>query len=347
LWQQADAGNRNQAVTPITMRIGLQLNQLLETGVILDPVTGHALRNVRGDGELNLRFDSRASTPVTVFGEYMIQDGEFHFNLQDIRNIDFNIREGSTLTMRGDPLNTQFNITAFHQTRADLAVLHHTFGDVMANSRVRANAILEISGNMEQLDLAPTIEIPDVTNDIQQRVISFMPSEQAKMQQFVYLTAFGTFWPSDGTPNLFGGGGPNIAMQLGANVLSRTLDAMFANAIGTNWRIGTILESQDGTFDNMRMGVDVSGRMLDNRLIVSASASYSDQQVMMQQAFMGEFEVEYVYNAWLRFRAYSRTNDQMHRRAPSTQGVGAVVTREARTFNNLFHFRLGRRGEDE
>jgi hypothetical protein len=348
LWRQTNTGVRAAtAQTPIQMRVGLNINQLLEVGVLLDPVEGTALRNVRGNGDLNLRFDSRATTLVTVQGDYNIQSGNFHYSFQGIRNLDFIIREGSSLTMIGDPMNTRFNITAYHQTRADLITLSSQFQN-MPNSRVRVNALLDISGNMENMNLTPDIELPDAPANVQQQVNSLLSSNDTKMLQFAYLTVAGSFAPADGT---FFASNNNMATQFGADMLSRMLGTMFASVLSDNWRIGTTLDSQQaGGFDNMRMGVDVSGRFLNDRLRVSTNASYADQNAATNntahQSFMVDVDVEYKLNSWLRLRAYNRANDQLYRRNPNTQGIGAVVTREARTLNNLFKFRFGRRNEE-
>ena len=343
LWRYTDnlTDSRANAI-PIVMQVQLHINQLLETGVVLDPVMGNALRNIRGDGELDFRFDSRANVPVTIFGDYVIQDGVFHLNLQNLRNLNFDIRQGSTLTMVGNPLNTRFNIVAYHQVRADLQTLHPQIFSDMSNTRVRTNAMLEITGDVQSMDLTPSIEIPDASSDIQQRLNNLLDNDN-KMQQFVYLAAFGSFFPIDGSINL---SGANVGMQVAANMLSQTLDGIFANALGNNWRVGTTLQSTDGSIDNVRVGVDVSGRLLNDRLHISTNLSYAEESMLANhQAFMGEVEVEYEINSWLRLRVYNRANDRLYRRSPITQGAGVVVTRQARTFDNLFRFRSGRRSE--
>ena len=330
--------NTSTIATPISMHVQLLLNPLLETGVILDPVSGNALHSIRGNGALDFRFDSRANVPVTVFGEYVISDGLFHLSLQNIRNINFDIREGSSLTMTGNPLNTRFNIAAYHQTRADLNTLSpDAFLDV-ANTRMRANALLEITGDVQEMHLNPTIELPDAPSEIQQRVNNLLgATDEMQLQQFVYLALFGGFMPADGQIHL---SGASIATQIAANMLSQTLDGLFANALSDNWRIGTTFLTEPGTIDNVRVGVDLSGRFLNDRLHISTNLSYSEESIQANhQAFMGEFEVEYDVNSWLRLRVYNRANDRIYRRSPTTQGAGIVVTRQARTFENLFRFR--------
>jgi hypothetical protein len=328
---------------PLVMRLRIDLTPLLEAEVVLDPTTGNALE-VSGEGELNVHFNSRSTPPALLYGDYVISQGKFHYNLQNLRTIDFNIREGSTLTMTGNPLNTQFNIIAYHPVKADLTALSPTFATELANTRVAVNALLQIKGDLEGMDLQYDIELPESSSDIQQRVKSFIKTEEEKILQFAYLATSGSFIPAEGSPDM--NFGSNMFTKFASNTLSRGLDALFASALSDNWTISTNLETVDGSFDNVRMGVDVSTRLLNDRLRISTNLSYGDNSTLAsQQAFMGEFELEYDLKNWLMLRAFNRANERFYSRTPTTQGVGVVVTKEAKTFRNLFNFRFGRKEE--
>jgi hypothetical protein len=330
---------------PIVMRATVNLTPLLTAGVMLDPTTGNALE-VSGEGELNINFNSKSTPPVLIYGDYVISEGKFHYNMQSLRTIDFRIREGSRLTMEGDPLNTQFNITAYLPVKADLAALSPTFSTELANTRVAVNALLEIRGDLEAMDLQYDIELPESSSDIQQRVNSFINNEETKILQFAYLATTGSFIPSEGTPQM--NFGSSIFTKFASNTLTRGLDALFASALNDNWSISTNLESVDGTLDNVRMGVDVSTRLLNDRLRITTNLSYGDNSMLAtQQAFMGEFELEYDINNWFMIRAFNRANERFYRRTPTTQGIGVVVTKEAKSFRELFDFRFIKKREDK
>lgn len=329
---------------PIVMRATVNLTPLLTAGVVLDPTTGNALE-VNGEGELNINFNSKSSPPVRLYGDYVINEGKFHYNLQRLRTIDFRIREGSRLTMEGDPLNTQFNITAYLPVKADLAALSPTFSTELANTRVAVNALLEISGDLEALDLQYDIELPESSSDIQQRVNSFINNEETKILQFAYLATTGSFIPSEGSSQM--NFGSSVFTKFASNTLARGLDALFASALNDNWSISTNLESVDGTLDNVRMGVDVSTRLLNDRLRITTNLSYGDNSMLTtQQAFMGEFELEYDINNWFMLKVFNRANERFYRRTPTTQGIGVVVTKEAKRFGELFNFRFRNKRED-
>jgi hypothetical protein len=331
---------------PIVMAVTVNLTPLLEAGVVLDPTTGNALE-VSGEGELNINFNSKSTPSVLLYGDYVLNSGKFHYNLQNLRTIEFNIRERSRLIMEGNPMNTQFNVTAYRPVRADLASLSSTFTNELSNTRVPVNAILQIRGNLQEMDLQFDIELPESLNDVQQRVKSFMTNEETKILQVVYLITTGGFMPSEGSPDM--NFGSSMVTNIAASTLSRGLDALFAGVLRDNWSISTNLASVDGSFENVRMGVDVSTRLMNNRLRINTNLSYGDNAMLMngQQQFLGEFELEYDINTWLMLRAFNRANQRFYRRTPLTQGVGVMVTKEAKEFRNLFDLRFtGKKKED-
>lgn len=341
-----DKANSASQGIPIVMAITVNLSPLLQAGVILDPTTGDALE-VSGEGELNVNFNSRSTPPVLLYGDYVIESGKFHYNLQGLRTIEFNIRDGSRLTMEGNPLNTQFNVTAYRTVRADLAQLSPTFTNELPNTRVPVDALLKIRGDLQGVDLQFDVELPENSNDVQQRVKSFMTNEETKILQVVYLVTAGSFMPTNGSPNT--GFGSSMATNLAASTLSKGLDALFSSVLKDNWSISTNLESVDGSLDNVRMGVDVSTRLLNNRLRITTNLSYGDNSMLMegQQQFLGEFELEYDINTWLMLRAFNRANQRFYSRSLTTQGVGIMITKEAEKFRDLFDLRFVRPKDDE
>jgi autotransporter translocation and assembly factor TamB len=344
--EESQFGSNISVGIPIVIDVTVNLTPLLDAAVVLNPTTGNALE-VSGEGELNVTFNSKSTPPVLLYGDYIINNGKFHYNLQNLRRMEFNIREGSRLTMEGNPMNTQFNVTAYRAVRTDLASLSTTFKNELPNTRVPVNAILQIKGSLQGMDLQFDVELPENSNDVQQRVKSFMTNEETKILQVVYLVTFGSFMPSEGSPDM--SFGSSMATNIAANTLSKGLDALFANALRDNWSISTNLESVDGSLENVRMGVDVSTRLLNNRLRINTNLSYGDNSMLVegQQQFLGEFELEYDLKSWLMLRAFNRANQRFYRRTPLTQGVGVMVTREAKRFRDLFDLRPVRKKEED
>lgn len=329
---------------PIRMQAVLHINDMLEAGVLINPVSGDMFQ-INGDGELRAVFDSQANPAVRLYGDYVAESGRFKYNFLNFKAINFKIKEGSTVTLVGDPLNTQFNISAYNEVNTNLATLSESFVTQMANTRVPVHAKLDIQGNLDRMNLQYGIELPDVADDVRQRFNSLVSTDEQKITQFANLIATGSFYPAGGT--LGGNFNESAFTNYAASALTRGLDALLASALSDDWSISTNIETADGNFDSMRMGVGISKSFLDNRLRISSNLSYGDKSMMAsQQAFMGEFELEYDINNWLMIRAYNRANKQYYNRAPTTQGVGLVINRDARRFKDLFKFSFRRREYD-
>ncbi len=330
---------------PIRIQAVLQINDMLEAGVLINPVSGDMLQ-IKGEGELRAIFDSQANPTVRLYGDYVAASGKFKYNFLNFKSINFKIQEGSTVTMVGDPMNTQFNISAYNEVNANLATLSESFTIQMSDTRMPVHATLDIQGNLERMNLQYGIDLPDATDEIKQRFSSLVSTDEQKITQFANLIATGNFYPAEGT--LGGNFNESAFTNYATSALTRGLDALLASVLSDDWSISTNFETVDGNFDTMRMGVGISKSFLDNKLRISSNISYGDNSVMTsQQAFMGEFELEYDINNWLMIRAYNRANKQYYNRAPTTQGVGLVINRDARKFKDLFKFSYKRRENDD
>ena len=57
-----------------------------------------------------------------------------------------------------------------------------------------------------------------------------------------------------------------------------------------------------------------------------------------EESFIAEFDARYALTNWLKLRAYNKANERYYKLAPTTQGVGVEINKEAKVFKNLFKF---------
>ena len=286
--EEQSLNTRLSSGMPINIQASIDLNPQFEAGVEINPTTGDALQ-IRGRGKIRAAIDTRSDPMVRLYGDYIAEGGKFHYNFQNLKSIDFNISSGSTVTLVGNPMSTQFDITAYNQVTADLATLSESFTVEAAKTRLPVNARLDIQGNLNRMNLNYGVEVPDATGDMRQRINSMISTDEQKNKQFASLILTGNFMPAEGSMESTGG---TMATSLAIGQLAKGLDAIFASAFDDNWSISTNLQSTDGTFENIRMGVDVSTRLFDDRLRIATNLSYGDNSTLAtQQPFMGEFEL--------------------------------------------------------
>lgn len=320
---------------PIRIKMRLDVTPDIELGVVLDPQTGDRM-NIKGNGIINFNYDM-TSGMMTTYGDYKATDGGVRLNLQNVKKLEFKIKEGSKLQFIGDPMKTKFDITAFRRVRADLRTLDQSFDQDSSSPRVQVDCMLGIAGNIDKMDLTYDIQLYDGTDDQSRKVRSLVSTNEQRIKQFAYLVAMGSFYPSSGTS------GANFSdgmwTSLASSALSTGLNSVFGNMLGENWELGAEISDQDTS-------VNATTSLFDNKLKLHANVGYrSDNTTTADDSFIGDFDVEYLLNSIWTLKAYSHTNDRFYRQAPTTQGVGIVYTREGPTLKRLFKSFKNRRGQ--
>lgn len=196
---------------------------------------------------------------------------------------------------------------------------------------------------MDQMNITYNISLPNANDDTQQRVNSLISTDEQKVRNFASLVATGSFYSS--TASMGGNFASGLWTGIASSALSSGLSALIGNMLGDGWVIGANIDANDGSFSDVDMSVNVSRKFWDDRLTFSTNLGYrSNQSTTTDNSFIGDFDLEYRLNSMWTLRAYSHTNDQFYRQAPTTQGVGIVYSKEAATLKRLFQsFRRRRR----
>jgi len=330
-----------EAPLPLNLTANITLSPTVTLGVVINPLTGDEMQ-IKGSGLVNFSYDMESET-MNAFGNYSVSDGFVKLRLQNLVTMEFRIRDGSKLVFNGDPMKTNFDITAYKRVRANLTTLDSSFGDDSSSPRVLVDCVLGITGNMDRMDLTYDISLPDATDDVRQRVNALIVTDQQKVTQFASLIAAGIFQPYSGGTSAPGG---NIAESMltgvASSALSAGLNSVFSKVVGPDWEIGTNFDSADGSFDNMDMTVSLSRKFLDDKLEFNTNLGYRTDQTN-SNSFIGDFDVTYALTRAVKLKVFNKTNDRYYKQAEMTQGIGVVYTREAKTLKDLFRFFRKRR----
>ncbi len=322
-----------QKTLPLRLSADITITPDFQMGVIINPTTGDAM-HVKGSGLIKFSYDLQ-SEAMNAFGDYTVSDGSVKLKLQNIKSLELKIREGSKLTFNGDPLKTNFNITAYKRVKADLKTLDSSFdSDQYGASRVNADCDLIIKGNMDKMDVSYDITLPDASDDMKQRVKSLISTAEQKTIQFAFLVGTGSFY-SEGT-SVGGSMADGLVTSVASSALSAGLNTLLGSVLGNKWAIGANVSSNDGTFSDVDMTVSVSRKFLEDKLEFNSDLGYRADQSTSDNSFIGDFDIRYALTKSIKLKAFNKTNDQLYEQAPTTQGVGIVYTKEAKRFKELF-----------
>ncbi|MCH5232276.1 MAG: translocation/assembly module TamB domain-containing protein [Muribaculaceae bacterium] len=300
--------------------------------LVMDPAAGDKI-TARGRGAMQVKYNSD-DDEMQMYGKYEIEEGNYNFSLQDIILRDFKIKEGSFISFNGNPLAADLDISATYRVNTNLSDLDKSFSTDrdLNRTNVPVDAVLSVSGNMQQPDITFDIELPTLTQDVERKVKSIISTDDMMNRQIIYLLALNRFY----TPEYMGASGNGGEL---AAVASSTISSQLSNILGQltdKVTVAPSFRSDKGDFSDIEVDVALSSRLLNNRLLINGNFGYRDKS-NSSTTFVGDFDVEYLLsrNGNFRLKAYNHFNDQNYylREALTTQGLGVVFRKD---FDTLF-----------
>ncbi len=302
--------------------------------IIMDPIAGDY---ISGKGSGNIRTEFYNKGDVKMFGNYRINQGIYKFSLQEVIRKDFIIKDGSTITFNGAPLDANLDIQASYTVNsASLNDLSPDVATIAQQTNVRVNCMMNLTGNLLRPTIKLGIELPNEKDEIQTLVRNYISTDEQMNMQILYLLGIGKFYTEDAARN-------NQNSNVMTSVLSSTLSGQLNNALSqvfetNNWNIGTNLSTGDKGWTDMEVEGILSGQLLNNRLLVNGNFGYRDNP-MANTNFVGDFEAEWLINRSgdVRLKAYNETNDRYYTKTNlTTQGVGIMYKKDFDKWSDLF-----------
>ena len=302
--------------------------------IIMDPVAGDY---ISGKGTGNIRTEFYNKGDVKMFGSYQINQGVYKFSLQEVIRKDFVIKNGSTITFNGAPLDANLDIQASYTVNSASLndLIPEESSSIIQQPNVKVNCIMNLSGILVRPTIKLGIELPNERDEVQTLVRNYISTEEQMNMQILYLLGIGKFYTEDARNNQ----NSNVM----SSVLSSTLSGQLNNALSqvfetNNWNIGTNLSTGDKGWTDMEVEGILSGQLLNNRLLINGNFGYRDNP-MANTNFVGDFEAEWLINRSgdIRLKAYNETNDRYYTKTNlTTQGVGIMYKKDFHKWSDLF-----------
>ena len=208
-------------------------------------------------------------------------------------------------------------------------------GRSFTSNNIRVNCLMNITGTPDNPKVDFGLDMPTVSNDAKQMIYSLMNSEEEMNQQVIYLLAVGRFYSqrnnnanADGTSQ----SQTSLAMQ---SILSGQISQQINSLLGTvinnnNWNIGANISTGDEGWNNAEYEGLLSGRLLNNRLLINGQFGYRDN-ANATTSFIGDFDIRYLLipNGNIAVRVYNQSNDRYFtRNSLNTQGLGFILKKD-------------------
>ena len=324
----------------IKLDFKIDMNPEATLKVIMDRKTGDHLI-VHGYGPITASFYNKGS--FQMFGRLNVDRGVYKMSIQDVIRKDFEFTQGSFIDFSGDPFMGDLGLRAIYVVNsASLSDLN--IGDNFSDNSVRVNCVLNFSGKVKSPQVSFDLELPTVSEDVQHMVRNLISSEEDMNMQILYLLGVGRFYTYNYSSTAAAENQSQSAVAMKSflsNTLSSQLNNIISNAVGSsNWSFGANLSTGSVGWSDMEVEGILSGRLLNNRLLINGNFGYRDRPTYSSTTnFIGDFDVRYLLtpSGGVSLKAYSETNDRYFSKSSlSTQGIGIMLKRDFSNIRDLF-----------
>jgi len=316
-----------------SVQLGMDVTRNAGIGIILPYQMGTI--DVHGDGLVNLGVDTRGE--YSMYGNYIMDNGIFMFNFQNILKKNFQIQKGGAITFNGSPYDADIRLQAIYKVKTSMASLPGIEADYKS-TRVNVNCIINLAGNLYNPDIKFSLTIPDATEEVQRKIFSIIDTTNVleMNQQMISLLVLNTFSSPSGLTT----SGASLGIS-SYEIITAQLNRMLSQIskdfdIGVNYRPGDQISPRE-------LELALSTQLFDNRVSIDGAVgmnTYSDASQTTQIIGDVLVEVKITEDGRFRFKAFNRTNSAgdvlISGYSPYTQGVGIVFRKEFNTLKELF-----------
>ncbi len=316
------------------MRINflVNTNPNLTLKLMMDDQTGDYI-TLNGNGVIRANYYNKGG--LDMFGNYVVDHGQYKLTIQNIIKKDFDFQPGGTIAFGGDPYNAPLNLQAKYTVNgvplSDLSI-----GRSFSSNNIRVDCLMDITGTPGAPKVDFSMDLPSVNSDAKQMIYSVINSQEEMNQQVLYLLGIGRFYTqtknNQTSEDASQQSQTSLAMQ---SLLSGTISQQINNVLSSfvnssNWNFGANISTGNEGFNNAEYEGILSGRLLNNRLLFNGQFGYRDN-ANATQSFIGDFDLRYLIfpNGNLSIHVYNQTNDRYFtRNSLNTQGVGLIMKKD-------------------
>ncbi len=327
---------------------GLELNFDLdvtpdaEVQLIFDQKVGDIIKS-RGNGNIKLEINTKGD--FKMFGDYVIENGDYLFTLKNIINKKFDLEKGGTIKWSGVPYKADINLSTVYKARASIRPFFPLDSSSVYTKRYPVDLKLLMTGELLSPEINFNVGLPTVDASIRQTVLSYINNETEMNRQVFSLLILNSFV----TPYAIAGNVNNLSVGsmagsvAGANsteLLSNQLSNMLSKIskdfdVGVNYRPGDAISKKE-------LEVALSTQLFNDKLSVESNVGVNNNVNTAQSTnnIVGDVNIEYKLtdDGKVKVKTFNKTNDnsQIYSNSLYTQGVGIFYREEFDTIGELF-----------
>jgi hypothetical protein len=322
----------------LAINLNLEVTPEAEAQIIIDKQLGDI---IKANGSGNLKMEVNPSKDIfNMFGEYIIEKGDYLFTLQGVINKRLRIGEGSTINWNGEVDDANMDIKAIYSLRTSLKPLFPAQQDEKFNKRLPVDCQIFLTGKLMEPTIEFNIDLPGADSETKAQVQSILNTEENMSMQFLSLLVINSFIDPSGGDNQAGGqfsqGLASTASEMLSNQLSNWL-SQWSNTfdIGLNYRPG----DPAAELSSNEVELAVSTQLFNDRVTINGNVDMGTQTSSSPIAGDFNIDVKIVPSGKIRLKAFARSNDDVlygSTQSPFTTGAGVMYREDFNSLNELW-----------
>jgi hypothetical protein len=341
-------------LTGVDFTMNITVTPVADLNIIFDRQTGDIIKG-KGNGNIELKVNPQGD--ITMFGNFVFNNGDYTFTLANIANKKFRIAPGSVIRWSGDPYDAQLDVNAVYRQRASVSPLLPPSvlqaNQENLNQYYNIDAYLRLAGSLLLPDISFQLKVPAINQNnplLVSALNNLNNDEQRLNNQVIALLVAGQFIPEgDAIGGGFAASGSvNTVTELLGNQLSSLLSPLLGDNInvGLNYRNsnlanqltgGTSATTPEPGIGDVNLAVNTT--LFDNRVLIDGNIGNQTSRTAATQAPGAEVTIEYLVNpdGSLRIKGFNRLDDRIifSRDTNYRQGIGLSYTRNYNSGNEL------------
>ncbi len=352
---QADV-EKKKSSTKLRLEMDIEMTPDAKMELIFDDAAGDKIESW-GSGNVNINYSTEGL--FDMYGEYVIDHGQYLFTFQSISNKPFAVNKGGTIRFAGDPYKALLDLTAIYKTKcAGVTLLGSSdTGDNSMNQKFDTEIYMIITDELA----SPTIEfkinlpeksaVPDEVERILEGINSDVDKNELNRQVFALLV-MGSFFPITSDALLGGSGASFVANNISellssqfSRLLNETLSEFMPNSsFQVNWNVYE-QQATDATqslsrneielvytqrFNNDRITIDVGG----NVDVGKNETNLQENSIAMAGDFIFQYKI--TEDGRYRLKIFNKYDEDFIQGRYYKAGVSIFINED---FNNIKELR--------
>ncbi len=305
------------------LNIDLDITESAEIQLVFDEMVGDIMTS-KGNGNIRLSIDKYFD--LSMFGKYIVSEGDYSFTLKDFINKKFIVEQGGEITWFGDPYNANLNLFANYPLKTSLYNIMPLIDRDNFTHKSEVNVKIHLLNDLLNPDIGFDIELPKASETAKTSLKSLINNEEEMNKQVFSLMILNQFIPQN--PDIYSDNSNQINGASTTEALGNQLGNMissFSNQfeIGFNYSVGDVIT-------NNELSLAMSTQQFNDRLKINTNLGMSQPNELSRNpsSFIGDVDVEYKVNPKGNFRihVYNESNEydlSNQNQSNYTQGLGA------------------------